>query len=375
MATKRDYYEVLGVPKNASLKDIKAAYRKLALQYHPDRNPDDKKAEEKFKEATEAYEVVSDEKKRAQYDQFGHAGAGAGGFGNGQDMNMDNIFDMFGDIFGGGQQQKQRQKRTAPIPKQGHDLTKDLAITLEEAFTGTTKEITYHHFVTCTECSGKGARKGSSFVSCEHCHGAGQVNYRQGFFTYAQTCPDCNGEGVTIPNPCSVCKGQSRVQKYETFTLTIPQGIYDGAELRVAGKGDAGVYQGPSGDLFIKVKIMPDKRFTRVGDDLEAILKVTYPQLVFGCQIEVNSLDGSKETVKIPKGCPVGERVTMTGKGFHKLRGKGRGNFIIITQCDIPKKLSADAHAKLEEYSAIIGTSIDDASSGGIAGFFKKFLG
>lgn len=381
MANKRDYYEILGVKKDAPLKDIKAAYRKLALQYHPDRNPNDKKAEEKFKEAAEAYEVLSDEQKRRQYDQFGHAGTdgagfgGFGGFGN-QDINMENIFDMFGDIFGGGgAQQQKRRKRNEPTPRRGHDLTKDLAITLKEAFTGTSKEITYYHFVSCSECHGKGSKKGTSYTECAHCKGVGQISYRHGLFTYNQTCPDCNGEGVIISNPCPSCKGQSRVQKYETFTLNIPQGIYDGAELRVAGKGDAGIYTGESGDLFIKVQVMPDKQFKRVGDDLEATLILTYPQLVLGSQVEIASIDGTKETIKIHKGCPVGERIIIAGKGFTKLRGKGRGNLVIITQCDIPKSLSSDARKTLEEYSALIGTSIEDGKSGGIAGFFKKFLG
>jgi molecular chaperone DnaJ len=376
MATKRDYYEILGVPKNASLKDIKAAYRKLALQYHPDRNPNDKKAEEKFKEAAEAYEVLSDETKRQRYDQFGHAGAEHSGFGGGaQDINMENIFDMFGDIFGGGQQQQRQQKRTAPTPKRGHDLTKEIAITLTEAFTGSSKEITYYHFVSCDECNAKGTKKGTGYTTCSHCKGMGQITYRQGFFAYSQTCPECNGEGVTIPSPCSKCKGQSRVQQYETFSVNIPAGIYNGAELRVAGKGDAGVYQGSAGDLFVKVQVMPDKRFKRVDDDLEAVLKLTYPQLVLGSQVEITSIDGSKETIKVPKGCPVGERIIIASKGFPKIRGKGRGNLVIITQCDIPKKLSAEALKLLGEYSTVIGTSVEDGSSGGIIGFFKKFLG
>ena len=378
---KRDYYVVLGVKKDADLKEIKAAYRKLALQYHPDRNPDNKEAEEKFKEATQAYEVLSDETKRRQYDQFGHAGAegaGFGGFGHGQDVNMDNIFDIFGDIFGGGAAGSghgKRRKRTEPTPRKGHDLTKDLAISLKEAFTGTSKEITYYHFVSCTDCNAKGTKKGTSYKECAHCKGAGQVSYRQGFFSFNQACPECHGEGVLIESPCATCKGQSRIQKYETFTLNIPQGIYDDAELRVAGKGDAGVYGGQAGDLFVKIQVMPDKQFKRVQDDLEAILTLTYPQLVFGSQVEISSIDGSKETIKVPKGCPIGERIVIKEKGFTKLRGKGRGNLIIITQCDIPKTLSADAQKTLTSYSEQIGASVSDTKSGGIAGFFKKFLG
>ncbi len=322
---KRDYYEILGVSKSATIKDIKAAYRTLALKYHPDRNPGDKAAEEKFKEAAEAYEILSNEEKRQQYDQFGHAGAhnGAGGFGH--EMNMENIFDMFGDIFGAGQGRssgQRRQPRTTPVPKRGHDLAQEIAITLAEAFTGSNKEVTYYHYVTCKDCTGKGTQKGTSYATCSHCKGAGEVQYRHGFFAYSQPCAECNGEGVTIPSPCSTCKGRSRVQQYDTITLKLPAGVYDGAELRVAGKGDAGVYGGTSGDLFVTVRVMPDKHFARVEDNLEVKLLLTYPQLVFGAQVEIKSIDGSSETIRVPAGCPVGERITIANKGFPKIRGK-----------------------------------------------------
>lgn len=369
---KRDYYEVLGVPRDANVKDIKAAYRKLALQYHPDRNPNDKKAEDKFKEATEAYEVLSDEQKRRAYDQMGHAASDQfGGFN--QDINMESFFDIFGDIFGTSQQ-KRPKKNTGPQPKQGHDLTQQISISFKDSFTGTSKEITYYRFAPCEDCSAKGLKKGASYSVCSHCKGAGQISYRQGMFAYNQTCPDCQGDGSIILQPCSTCKGQSRIQKYETFTLHIPEGIYDGADLRVAGKGDAGVYGGPAGDLFVKVRVTPDKQFKRVHDNIEAILALTYPQLVFGCQVEIQLIDGSRETIKIAKGCPVGERIVIDGKGFKKLRGRGSGDLIIITQCDIPKKLSTEAQKTLETYAEAIGPSASQNSSDGIIGFFKKFL-
>ncbi len=378
--SKRDFYEVLGVTKTSTNDDIKAAYRKLALKYHPDRNPGNKEAEEKFKEAAEAYEVLSDTQKRQQYDQFGHAGPQMGGFGGGpsSSMNMDDIFENFGDIFadlfGGSAAQGRRRKKSGPIPKRGHDLAQDVSITLEEAFLGTKKDITYYHFVTCETCNGKGMPAGVTPQQCPECHGVGQIQYRHGIFAYSQTCGTCSGEGFIITTPCPTCHGQSRVQKYETISVNIPKGIFDGADLRLQSKGDAGVFGGEAGDLFLRIHVMPHKQFKRVDDNLECTITLTYPQLVFGSQIEIENIDKSKETIKIPKGCPVGERLVIPGKGFHKIRGKGRGDLVVTTNCDIPKKLSSEAEETLRKYSEIIGTKVDGAQ-GTISGFFKKFLG
>ncbi|MBI2775079.1 molecular chaperone DnaJ [Candidatus Dependentiae bacterium] len=383
MANKQDYYEVLGVAKSASEQDIKAAYRKLALKFHPDRNPGNKEAEEKFKEATEAYEVLSDQEKRKMYDQFGHAGPqGMGGFqGYGQDVNMEDIFGQFGDIFGSifgqegkAKQQRAKRKNTGPLPKQGHDLYKEITISLQEAYTGVKKEIGYYHFVPCPGCDGKGLKKDTSYQLCTACQGAGEQHFRQGFFTFAQTCGTCSGEGFTIPSPCTICNGQSRVQKFEKIMPTVPKGIFDGAELRVAKAGDAGVFGGQAGALFIKVNVTPDKRFKRVDDNLESIVMLTYPQLVFGAQLEIENIDGTKESIKIPKGCPVGHRIVMSGKGFTNLSTKRNGDLVIIAQCHIPTKLSAESSELLKKYSELIGTTTTDGESS-IKGFFKKFLG
>lgn len=375
--SKKDFYQVLGVAKTATADEIKTAYRKLAMKYHPDRNPGNKEAEEKFKEAAEAYEVLSDADKRKRYDQFGHAGF-EGGAGNGHHggMNMDDIFsnfgDIFGDIFGGGRQKA--RKRTGPEPIEGHDLHREVEITLKEAFTGTKHEVKYYHFFPCESCSGKGLQAGTKVNPCPKCQATGQIHFQQGFFMYSQACGACNGQGFTIPSPCKECSGQSRVQKYDKFSVTIPQGIFNGAELRIAGKGDAGVYGGGAGDLFLKIRVLPDPKFKRVEDDIECSIMLTYPQLVFGAQIEIETIDDQKETIKIPKGCPVGERIVLPGKGFERLRSKGKGNLVIITQCHIPKKLSNEAKTALTTYAELVGNATEN-QGGSIMGFFKKFLG
>jgi molecular chaperone DnaJ len=378
--TKKDFYTILGVPRTATKDEIKKAYRELALKYHPDRNPNNKEAEEKFKEAAEAYSILSDDTKRAQYDKFGHAGAqGMGGFGhyNGQEIDLSDIFEQFGDIFGGmfGEKKRQTRKRTAKLmPKQGHDLQHSLSITLKESFEGTKKAISYYHFVPCNECKGTGTAAQSKVELCSDCQGAGQIQIQRGFFAYTQTCPTCRGEGVLIKNPCPNCKGQSRIQQYDTITVTIPKGIFDGANLRISEKGDAGIYGGKSGDLYITVTVKTDKNFTRVDDNLECIVTLTYPQLVFGADIEITSIDESKEAVKIPQGCTVGQKIVIPGKGFTKIRGRSRGDLVIITACHIPKKISAKASKLLKEYAEEIGSSTND-SDGSIKSFFKKFLG
>lgn len=378
MATKRDYYEILGVAKDATTEQIKAAYRKLALKYHPDRNPDNKEAEEKFKEAAEAYQTLSEPEKRKKYDQYGHAADSMGGMGGGMGgMDMDDIFENFGDIFGdlfGGGTSNKRRKASGLEAKRGHDLYKDLSISLKDSYLGLKNEVRYYRFFNCTTCNGKGVKPGTSAQQCKKCNGAGQVTYRQGFFMYSSPCSACSGQGYTIPSPCTACHGQSRIQNYDTFSVTIPAGIYDSAELRIAGKGDAGVYGGSAGDLFLRIHIMPDKKFQREVDDLICSVSLTYPQLVLGCQIEIENIDGAKLPVKIPRGCPVGEKIIIAGKGFAQLRSSVRGNLVVVTQCHIPKKLSVEAKKALTEYAEIIGNEASDNDSS-IVGFFKKFLG
>jgi molecular chaperone DnaJ len=377
MSTKRDFYEVLGVAKTASADDIKKAYRKLAMQFHPDKNPGNKEAEVKFREATEAYEILSDAKKRQQFDQFGHAGVNNNG-SHGQHANMDDIFENFGDIFesffgGQGGRGKQQRSPSGPAPQRGHDLSQRVEISLKEAYLGCSKEIKIYRFDVCGSCKGSGCKDGTKPTMCASCHGAGSTVHQQGFFNFSQPCSPCRGQGFKITSPCTECRGQMRTQKYETLSINIPTGIFQGAELRVTGKGDAGIFKGPAGDLFVPVDIKPDKVFQRREHDLVTTLALTYPQLVLGCQIEIENIDGTKETIKIPKGCPVGKEITIENKGFAKLRGSGRGRFVIITDCDIPTKLNDDAKAALMTLADKLGNKSQGSS--GIAGFFKKFLG
>ncbi len=375
MTQKRDYYEVLGVPRTASNDDIKSAYRKMAMKYHPDRNPGDKKAEDSFKEAAEAYEVLSDQQKRSRYDQMGHAandfGNSAGGAGF-EGMDMDDIFgnfsDVFGDLFAGG---ASRKKSSTSRGRAGLDLGKEVTLTLKEAFTGSTIDLSYSHFVPCDVCDAKGAQPGTKVVKCTDCNGTGQIQQRQGFFVYAAVCSKCQGEGFAIPNPCETCKGHSRIRKHDRFSVNIPAGIYDQAELRITGKGDAGIYGGKSGNLILKITIKADPTYTREDNDLISSITLTYPQLVFGCQVEVVSIDGSKETIRIPKGCSVGEKIIIDNKGFPHLQSSKRGDFIVITQCFIPKKISTEARKVLMEYNELVN---NEQPSGGLLSFFKKFL-
>ncbi|MFH1831887.1 MAG: molecular chaperone DnaJ, partial [bacterium] len=364
---KRDYYEILGVAKTATPDEIKKAYRKLALQYHPDKNPDNKAAEDKFKEAAQAYEVLSDDAKRKKYDQFGHSAMNSGSDYH-QYSDMSDIFESFGDVFadmfGMKSGQKKRRKTGGPAPQRGHDLTQRIEITLQEAFLGCKKELKTYRYDTCESCKGSGCRPGTKAIECVTCHGSGSVHYQQGFFMYSQACSKCHGQGYIIESACPTCRGQSRIQKHERLTVSIPAGIFDSAELRVSSKGDAGTFGGPSGDLFLAVVITPDKTFSRRNNDLVLPVTLTYPQLVLGCQIEIENIDGAKLLVKIPKGCPVGQELVLAGKGFPELRSTRRGNLIIQALCDIPTKLNVDTKEALLTYSDKLTKQME--SDGGI---------
>ena len=259
------------------------------------------------------------------------------------------------------------------MPQQGHDLAYEMSISLKEAFVGCKKEIKVYHYVACTNCSASGCKPGTSPTVCGTCKGSGQSTVQQGFFAFSQPCQTCSGNGFSITSPCGSCRGQSRVQQYDKLSITIPAGIYHNADLRVANKGDAGTFKGPAGHLYVKIAIQKDDTFSRRDDDLVCNLPLTYPQLVLGSQLEIESLDGSKHSIKVPKGCAVGHEIVLPGKGFAKLRGYGAGNLVFVTNCHIPRKISREAKEALLAYDKTV--EHDDKGGGGISGFFKKFLG
>ncbi|HBS47772.1 TPA: molecular chaperone DnaJ [Candidatus Dependentiae bacterium] len=369
---KKDFYEILGVSKNAAADEIKKAYRKLALKYHPDRNPGNKEAEDRFKEAAEAYEVLSDEQKRKKYDQFGHEGLGQGAGFSGN-MNMDDIFEHFGDIFGdffGGAAKSRKSNKSGLTPRAGHDLSKNIEISLKDSYSGCQQIINVYHYIPCENCNQTGCKNTSKPTKCSKCKGSGEISYQQGFFAFSQPCNQCHGEGFTISDPCPSCKGQSRIQKTENFTVNIPEGIFDSAELRLSGKGDAGMFGGPTGDLYLRVNIKEDKTFYRKNNDLIRHITLSYPELVLGTEIEIENINQTIEKIKISAGTPVGKEISITGKGFKNLKGYGLGNFVIIIDCDIPKKLDAESKKALQNYATKLATN----QPGGFSSFFKKIL-
>jgi molecular chaperone DnaJ len=351
---KRDYYEVLGVSRNAADQEIKSAYRKLALQYHPDRNPGNQEAEEKFKEAAEAYSVLSDAQKRANYDRFGHAGAG-GGFG-GFDPNAfadfsDILGDIFGfgDLFGGGGRRGSRVQR-------GADLRYDLELTFEEAAFGTAKKIDVPRHETCGECEGSGAQKGSGPTACPTCNGYGQVRFQQGFFSITRTCSQCGGNGQIIKNRCTVCRGDGRVVAEKTLDFKIPAGVDNGTKLRMSGEGDAGAKGGPSGDLYIVLNVREHDFFERREHDLYCHIPITFPQAALGAQIVVPTLEGEQEKINVPAGTQTGSTFRVKGRGVSKRGGSARGDLYVTVDVVVPTKLSREQKDLLAKLSSTLDT-------------------
>ena len=344
----RDYYEILGVAKNASEAELKKAYRRLAMQYHPDRNPDNKQAEEKFKEAKEAYDVLNDPQKRAAYDQFGHAGVNqgaAGGHGFSADAaGFSDIFgDVFGDIFGTGRRGSSRVYR-------GADLQYNLEITLEEAVSGTDVKIRVPKFGTCGECDGSGARPGSKPSICTTCNGVGQVRMQQGFFSVQQTCPRCHGNGKIITDPCTVCGGNGRVKQHKTLSVKVPAGVDTGDRIRLSGEGEAGQNNGPSGDLYVQIQVKPHTIFTRDENHLLCDIPVSFVTAALGGELEVPTLDG-RVKLKIPNETQSGKVFRIRGKGVKPVRGGPRGDILCKVQVETPVNLSAKQKELLREFS------------------------
>ena len=347
--SKRDYYEVLGVARNSGDTEIKSAYRKLAMQHHPDRNPGNHAAEEKFKEAAEAYAILADEEKRRLYDRFGHAGvssaAGAGGFDPSTFRGFEDIFGNLGDIFGIGDMFGGGRRGG---PQRGTDLRYDLEITFEEAARGTETAIQIPRQEQCGACKGTGAAPGSTPTTCPQCRGQGQVRYQQGFFTVARTCPQCRGAGQTIGKPCQTCRGNGRVARERKITVKIPAGIATGQQLRLQGEGEAGGPGAPAGHLYVVVHVREHEFFRRDGVNLFCEIGVQFTTLALGGEIDVPTLDGA-EKVRIHEGTQTGTTLRLRGKGMPDVSGKGRGDLFATVQVVTPKKLTREQRRLVEQ--------------------------
>ena len=347
--SKRDYYEVLGVQRNAAEAEIKKAFKKLAMKFHPDRNPDNKEAEDKFKEAKEAYDVLSDAQKRAAYDQFGHEGVsgmgggyGAGGFGGGGASFSDIFGDVFGDIFGGARGGGQRVYR-------GADLRYNLELSLEEAVAGTTVKIRVPTLVACEECGGSGAKKGTSPTTCPTCHGQGQVRMQQGFFSLQQTCPRCHGSGKIISDPCTSCHGEGRVQKQKTLSVKVPAGVDTGDRIRLSGEGEAGENGGPPGDLYVQINVREHAIFKRDGNDLYSEVPISFTTAALGGELDVPTLDG-RVKLKVPAESQSGKLFRLRGKGVKSVRGVQVGDLLCKIVVETPVNLTSKQKELLREF-------------------------
>lgn len=369
MATKRDYYEILGVGRDASTQDIKGAYRKIAVRDHPDRNPGDKEAEERFKEAAEAYSVLSDSDKRARYDRFGHqgvAGTGAAGF---DPTIFADFSDILGDLFGFG---GGRRGGGAGGVSRGADLRYDLTLSFEEAAFGVEKTLRVPRLETCPVCTGSGSKSGKS-STCSACGGRGQVRYSQGFFTVARTCPQCQGEGRTVDDPCSECRGQGLIEREHSLSVKIPAGVDTGARLRLSGEGEHGRRGGPPGDLYVVVQVLPHKTFRRDGSAVLSRLTISYPQAVLGATIEVDTVHG-KAPLDIPPGTSHGRDFRLRGQGVPRLDGSGKGDHVVTVSVEIPnpRDLSAEEIELLRRLAEIRGQDVKEEK--GVLGRMKDLF-
>jgi molecular chaperone DnaJ len=370
--SKRDYYEVLGVTRTCTEVELKAAFRKQAMQHHPDRNPGDKDCEHRFKEINEAYDVLKDGDKRAAYDRFGHAafehgGMGGGAHGFGADFGS-TFADIFEGIFGMGSARGRGTGR-----ERGSDLRYNMEITLDEAFTGKTAQIRIPTSVTCEACSGSGAKAGTKPKQCASCGGAGKIRHAQGFFTLERTCPTCHGRGQVIDDPCKVCGGGGRVTRERTLSVNIPTGVEDGTRIRLAGEGEAGLRGGPPGDLYIFLEVAPHEFFQRDGADLHCRVPISMASAALGGEFEVPAIDGSKAKVKVPAGTQTGRRFRLTGKGMPVLRAKQTGDMYVQVAVETPQNLTKRQRELLAEFEKLSSEDTQPES----AGFFsrvKEFL-
>jgi molecular chaperone DnaJ len=352
--TKRDYYEILGVSRAASDVEIKSAYRKLAMQYHPDRNPNNPDAEEKFKECSEAYAVLADQDKRARYDRFGHAGvagaAGAAGFDPTVFQDFGDIFGDFfgfGDLFGGGASGRGRSRA-----QRGADLREDLTLEFDEAVFGTETQVTVRRHEACQDCKGSGAAPGKAPVACRTCGGRGQVRYQQGFFSIARTCTTCQGTGSVITDPCPKCKGEGRTLSQKKIQVNIPAGVEDGTRIRYASLGEAGYFAGPPGDLYIVLHVKEHPFFEREGNDLRCVIPISFSQAALGTEIKVPTIDG-EHLLKVPDGTQSGTTFRVRNKGVPVLNGHGKGDLFVEVRVQVPTKLNKRQRELLQEFDGM----------------------
>ena len=358
--SKRDYYEILGVKRNADEQELKSAYRKLAIKYHPDKNPGNAEAEEKFKEAAEAYSILNDAEQRARYDRFGHAGVssgagagwGAAGFGGIEDI-LGDLFG-FGDVFGG-----RSGARGRSAAQRGADLRYDLEMTLDDAAKGMSASLRIPRLEACEECAGKGAAKGTQPENCPTCNGAGQVRYQQGFFSVARTCGNCRGAGRIIRTPCEACRGAGRVEREKTLEVKIPAGVETGSRLRIAGEGEGGTQGGPAGDLYVVIRVKEHDQFERQGANLYSSVPATFAQAALGSEITVQTLEGQQQ-LKVPAGTQTGTVFRLKGHGMPVLGGRGRGDLFVAVTVVTPTTLTREQRKLLEQLAEVEDQDLED---------------
>jgi molecular chaperone DnaJ len=372
--TKIDYYEVLQVSKTASDQELKTAYRKLAMQYHPDRNPDNPEAEAKFKECSEAYSILSDGEKRAAYDRYGHAAFSGGVAGGGSPFQggfSGDMGDIFGDIFGemfnmGGNRRASRTQR-------GRDLRYDMSLEFEQAVFGVEKEITIRRAETCEDCRGTGAAKGKQAATCPQCKGSGQMRFQQGFFSVARTCPQCSGTGTIVTDPCKTCAGQTTVEREHTLLVKVPAGVEQDTRIRYSGEGESGRFGGPAGDLYVVLNVKKHKFFERDGDDLHCVMPVSFPQAALGTDLEIETLEGA-ETIKVPEGTQSGREFRLRGKGVPHLNERGKGDLIVEIRVATPTKLTKAQKELMKQLSETMVVE-NEPHSRGLFGKMKDIFG
>jgi molecular chaperone DnaJ len=372
VSERKDYYNVLGVARDADAGELKRAYRKLAMELHPDRNPGDREAEERFKTASEAYQVLSDPEKRAYYDRFGHAGPGAGmgGFHDVHDI-FSSFSDILGDLFGGSFGSMGGGGGRRGAPSRGADIETRLVITLEEAFTGVSKPTKVLRRIVCATCEGTGAAPGSSPETCQRCGGRGQVMHSQGFLMISSTCPTCRGEGRVVRKPCRKCDGTGLDHEEDTLEVNIPAGVEDGSTLRIMGRGEAAPHGGRAGNLYVILRVQPDERFERDGADLHTVVAVSFPQLALGDRVSVPTVDGEAE-LDIPAGAQPNQTITLSGRGMPRVDRGGKGDLVAHLKLVVPTSLSAEEEAALRAYAAAGGQRVSPERPGFFGGKKKK---